>query len=58
MMKKSVPAIFSMLSLVNLQDDGEEKGRVHCTKKMKFFITDFFSKCDQTTVFCGLGHFY
>ena len=34
MMKKSIPAIFSMLSLVNLQNDGEEKGRVHCTKKI------------------------
>ena len=27
----------------------------HCTK-MKFFIKDFFSKCDQIRIYCGFGH--
>ena len=27
-------------------------------QKMKYSIKDFFSKCDQTAVFCGFGHIY
>ena len=28
------------------------------TQKMKFSIKDFFSKCDQSAVFCRFGHIY
>ena len=27
-------------------------------QKMKFSITDFFSKCDQIRCFLGFGHIY
>ena len=30
----------------------------YTAQKMKFSIKDFFSKFDQTAVFCGFGHIY
>ena len=46
---------------MDLEDKAERPDSSHIAQKIKFFIKDFFSKCDQIGSFpgiCGFGYIY